>query len=181
MKTILLALALALTGLELGAQTPTNSLPATPPARPPRFGTTNGISRPSRYQPPATPPVFPPAAGQPSAFGQPPAGQPSAFGQPAAGQPSATPGFAPSSAAPFAKSVPPEETIPAGTINLKGVDVSQVLDVYAKLVNRTLLRANLPAAKDHFEDADAADQDRGHPGVAGGARAQRHFRGQHRR
>jgi general secretion pathway protein D len=147
MKTILLALALALTGLELGAQTPTNSLPATPPARPPRFGTTNGISRPSRYQPPATPPVFPPAAGQPSAFGQPPAGQPSAFGQPAAGQPSATPGFAPSSAAPFAKSVPPEETIPAGTINFQGVDVSQVLEVYAQLVNRTLLRANLPDAK----------------------------------
>ena len=36
---------------------------------------------------------------------------------------------------------PPEEMIPAGNINFQGVDVSQVLDVYAKLVGRTLLRA----------------------------------------
>jgi general secretion pathway protein D len=40
----------------------------------------------------------------------------------------------------------PEEMIPEGTINFQGVDVSQVLDIYAKLVNRTLLRANVPNA-----------------------------------
>jgi general secretion pathway protein D len=40
----------------------------------------------------------------------------------------------------------PEEMIPAGNINFQGVDVSQVLEVYAKLVGRTLLRAGLPAA-----------------------------------
>ena len=41
---------------------------------------------------------------------------------------------------------PPEEMIPAGNINFQGVDVSQVLEVYAKLVGRTLLRAGLPSA-----------------------------------
>ena len=41
----------------------------------------------------------------------------------------------------------PEETIPPGLIDFSGVDVNQVLDVYAKLVNRTILRANLPDAK----------------------------------
>jgi general secretion pathway protein D len=42
---------------------------------------------------------------------------------------------------------PPEEMIPAGNINFQGVDVSQVLDVYAQLVGRTMLRAGLPAAQ----------------------------------
>jgi general secretion pathway protein D len=37
--------------------------------------------------------------------------------------------------------------IPAGNINFQGVDVSQVLEVYAKLVGRTLLRAGLPSAQ----------------------------------
>ena len=42
---------------------------------------------------------------------------------------------------------PPEEMIPAGNINFQGVDVNQVLDVYAQLVGRTLLRAGLPSAQ----------------------------------
>jgi general secretion pathway protein D len=84
MKTILLALALALTGLELKAQTPPNRLP--------------------RYPQPA------PAA---------------------------------ASAAPAA-AAQPEEMIPAKMIDFQGVDVSQVLEIYAQLVNRTLLRAGLP-------------------------------------
>ena len=37
--------------------------------------------------------------------------------------------------------------IPAGNINFQGVDVSQVLDVYAQLVGRTMLRAGLPPAQ----------------------------------
>ena len=41
----------------------------------------------------------------------------------------------------------PEEMIPAGNINFQGVDVNQVLDVYAQLVGRTLLRAGLPPAQ----------------------------------
>jgi general secretion pathway protein D len=40
-----------------------------------------------------------------------------------------------------------EEMIPAGNIDFQGVDVSQVLDVYAKLVGRTVLRAGLPNAQ----------------------------------
>jgi general secretion pathway protein D len=45
-----------------------------------------------------------------------------------------------------ASAQPQEEMIPAGNINFQGVDVSQVLEVYAKLVGRTLLRAGLPSA-----------------------------------
>jgi len=76
--------------------------------------------------------------------------------------PSQMPGLIPPSPfAPAANSLPsvvtpnaaltnnatPEEMIPAGNINFQGVDVSQVLDVYAQLVGRTLLRAGLPAAQ----------------------------------
>lgn len=42
---------------------------------------------------------------------------------------------------------PAEEMIPAGTIDFQGVDVDQVLGVYAQLVNRTVLRSALPEAK----------------------------------
>jgi general secretion pathway protein D len=42
---------------------------------------------------------------------------------------------------------PPEEMIAPGTIDFQGVDVSQVLEVYAKLVGRTLLHAGLPNAQ----------------------------------
>jgi general secretion pathway protein D len=51
-----------------------------------------------------------------------------------------------STAAPSSNSKPAEEMIPAGNINFQGVDVSQVLEVYAQLVGRTLLRAALPSA-----------------------------------
>jgi general secretion pathway protein D len=40
-----------------------------------------------------------------------------------------------------------EETVPPGYIDFQGVDITQVLDVYAKLVNRTILRGPLPDAK----------------------------------
>jgi general secretion pathway protein D len=55
----------------------------------------------------------------------------------------------PPAAAPAAPSAPKpsEEMIPAGNINFQGVDVSQVLDVYAQLVGRTMLRAGLPPAQ----------------------------------
>jgi general secretion pathway protein D len=67
---------------------------------------------------------------------------------PATAAPSAAPGTvpAPEASVPAAPK-PPEEIIPAGNINFQGVDVSQVLDVYAKLVGRTLLRAGLPSAQ----------------------------------
>ena len=40
-----------------------------------------------------------------------------------------------------------EEMVPAGDINFQGVDLDQVLDVYARYVGRTLLRADLPPKK----------------------------------
>jgi general secretion pathway protein D len=97
MKTILLAMILALTSLPLLAQTPPG-LPGTP-------GT--GLRRPL-YNP----------------------------------RPMPAPGVAAPSAA-----APAEEMIPPGTIDFTSADVSQVLDIYAKLVNRTILRAALPDAK----------------------------------
>jgi general secretion pathway protein D len=45
-----------------------------------------------------------------------------------------------------AEAAQPEETIPPGTIDFQGVDVQQVLEVYSKLVHRTLIRGNLPNA-----------------------------------
>jgi general secretion pathway protein D len=55
-----------------------------------------------------------------------------------------TPGAPAASASPNA---PAEQMIPPGEINFQGVDVDQVLDVYARYVGRTLLRAGLPQAK----------------------------------
>lgn len=40
-----------------------------------------------------------------------------------------------------------QEMIPPGLIDFQGVDVSQVLEVYAQLVGKTLLRASLPQAQ----------------------------------
>ncbi|MFZ0828583.1 MAG: secretin N-terminal domain-containing protein, partial [Verrucomicrobiia bacterium] len=70
------------------------------------------------------------------------AGGPSALNTPPAFASSA-----PDASAAPAGSKPPEEMIPAGNINFQGVDVNQVLDVYAKLVGRTMLRAGLPTAQ----------------------------------
>jgi general secretion pathway protein D len=91
MKTIRLALALALTGLELWAQTPPG--PAAP-----------GAGKLPRFQSP----------------------------------PTALPGALPGKS---------EELIPAGTINWQGVELNQVLEIYAKYVGRTLLRGPLPDVK----------------------------------
>jgi general secretion pathway protein D len=51
------------------------------------------------------------------------------------------------SVAPPPSTGPKEEMVPAGDINFQGVDVDVVLDVYARYVGRTLLRAGLPQAK----------------------------------
>ena len=80
-----------------------------------------------------------------------PAGAPIQPGPGGPGAPGAQPRVA--VPAPFAKPAPDanaadshEEMIAPGVINFEGVDVNQVLDVYAQLVNRTLLRATLPQA-----------------------------------
>ncbi|HWQ91264.1 MAG TPA: secretin N-terminal domain-containing protein, partial [Clostridia bacterium] len=47
---------------------------------------------------------------------------------------------------PNATNAPPEELLPAGTINFPATDLNQVLQIYAELVNRTILRpTTLPA------------------------------------
>jgi general secretion pathway protein D len=123
MKTKILALALALTGLELWAQSPPG-LPTMPATRrlPVRFGATNG---------PVTQPIFPAPA-------------------PASAAPATVTSAAPTGTAAGAQQLinaQPEEMIPPGMINFQGVDANQVLEVYADLVGRTLLRAGLPAAQ----------------------------------
>jgi len=123
MKTILLALLLALAGLDLLAQTPPPGLPTMPAVR--RFPrNTNGAALPPRFTPPGSLPGAPGAPGATAA---------------------ASAAFAQSASALLAAQS--EETIPAGTINFQGVDVNQVLEVYAQLVGRTLLHAALPDAK----------------------------------
>ena len=101
MKTTTLLLILFLTALASWAQ------PASSPRRAPqRINLAGNTNTP-------TPPQLPgaPAAGTPAAA------------------PAASAAFEASPAA--AASKPPEEVIPAGNINFQGVDVSQVLDVYA--------------------------------------------------
>jgi general secretion pathway protein D len=97
MKTILLALLVALTGFPLLAQVP--PAPSSPSLR----------SRLPLYNNPAAAAAAAPAAA--------------------------------------ATVTQPEEMIPPGTIDFTSADVSQVLDIYAKLVNRTILRSALPDAK----------------------------------
>jgi general secretion pathway protein D len=59
----------------------------------------------------------------------------------------APPALLPVPATPLPSPGPKEEMVPAGDINFQGVDLDQVLDVYAQYVGRTLLRAGLPPAK----------------------------------
>jgi general secretion pathway protein D len=125
MKTTTLVLILFLTALASWAQ-PTSS--------PRRFGQGANVATNSAATP--TVPTFP---------GAPPAAAPVLPSAPG-NAPAAAPSAAAVSGAPPA-SQPPEEMIPAGNINFQGVDVNQVLDVYAKLVGRTILRAGLPTAQ----------------------------------
>jgi general secretion pathway protein D len=129
MKTTTLILILFLTALELWAQ-------PSPSARrlPQRFNlATNAPAAPA--MPPA--PVTPAAPPQMPVLIPPPPLAPAPRSLPAL----VTPNTA------STNNAPPEEMIPAGNINFQGVDVSQVLDVYAQLVGRTMLRAGLPAAQ----------------------------------
>ncbi|HEV2436109.1 MAG TPA: secretin N-terminal domain-containing protein [Verrucomicrobiae bacterium] len=74
-----------------------------------------------------------------------PAGHPATSPAPTPGLPSTPAASRPVvSPAPAAAS---EQMVPAGDINFQGVEVDQVLDVYARYVGRTLLRAGLPQAK----------------------------------
>jgi general secretion pathway protein D len=92
------------------------------------------------------PPTFPGQRALPRQPG--PTAPPSAM--PNGLMPGATPGGMPQYP-PAAQNNPPQdasmqEIIPPGLIDFQGVDASQVLEVYAQLVGRTLLRASLPQA-----------------------------------
>ena len=127
MKTTTLALILFLTGFELGAQTPPAASVA-PLQRPvPRFGTgTNG------------PPVPPPVSSMPALPAP-------ATPTPPATTPATTASNNIAAPAPAAKAAAATE-VPAYSYNFQGVDVNQVLDLYADLVGRTILRGGLPNA-----------------------------------
>ena len=129
MKTTTLVLILFLTGLELRAQTPPAPNPPPSPRRPPaRF---NGATNNAAVTPPGQPNV-PSAGALPAAPGT---ARPLLRWLSRAHPPATTAGQ------------PPEKEIPADNFNFEGVDVNQVLEVYAQLVGRTLLRAGLPAAQ----------------------------------
>jgi general secretion pathway protein D len=131
MKTTTLVLILFLTGLVLRAQTPPSPNPSPLPRRlPARF---NGATNNAAVAP----------AGQPN-FPVP--GASAVPGLPAAVTPSASPLGEPG-ASPAMTAGQPEKEIPAYDFNFEGVDVNQVLEVYAQLVGRTLLRAGLPGAQ----------------------------------
>jgi general secretion pathway protein D len=139
MKTTTFILILFLTGLDLCAQ-------KSPGLRlPPRFvaAANNAAADATNALAPAALPLPPgvPAPVGPSVPGAPLAPAPSAPGPPAA-EPS-VPTSAP--AAPT-NNPPAEKEIPAYKYNFQGVEVSQVLDVYADLIGRTILRAGLPQA-----------------------------------
>jgi general secretion pathway protein D len=126
MKTIIPVLILAMAGLDLWAQTP----PFMPHAAPNMRPLTNS---------PSGPPAFPrlPAPG-----GTPPAPGGTAPALPFANRPPnspAPPAISPADAA-------PQKEIPGFDYDWSGVDVQQVLDVYADLVGRTLIRGQLPQA-----------------------------------
>jgi len=126
MKTTTLFLLLSLMVLDLWAQTtPTNS--PNPLRRLPQRLRPGGTNAPMAVAIPALPNL-------PSA--------------PASAAPGLSPNAVtlnPYSATPVAPissstNAPQEEVIPAGNINFQGVDLNQVLDVYAQLVGRTILR-----------------------------------------
>jgi len=154
MKRILPLLILVLTGLELQAQV---NLTNAPTRRQPRYGLTNGV--------PVTVPRYQTGTGTggvqaPTGNLNPQQGQrrnpvlPGGVnGTPGGSAVPGTPQNIPNAAgrAPFGAgagaAAPQEEMIPPGLIDFEGVDISEVLKIYAKLVNRTLLRGALPQAQ----------------------------------
>ena len=132
MKITSLSLIFLLTALDLWAQSPPPGTIKHPPSANRVTQLTNNAAAtgvPNLPVPTGPAPAGPGSAGAPFT----PTG-------PMTGSPSTVPGATP------AATEPPEETIPAGNINFQGVDVSEVLLVYSRLVGRTLLRAGLPNA-----------------------------------
>ena len=146
MKTTTLVLLLFLTSLELWAQTPPGMSPAPgvpgapgfPPIRRPirrPFGATNNPFANPASGMSALPSTSPILGGNGNGNGN-------LNGTPGLGN-GANDGGNPGGGN---GGTAAEEMISAGDINFQGVDVNQVLEVYAKLVHRTLLRGAVPQA-----------------------------------
>jgi general secretion pathway protein D len=87
--------------------------------------------------PTAAPPVVPAPA---------PALPAPAPANPVADQPKSPPDLSAAAAPGASTNAPPEDTLPAGTINFPATDLNQVLQIYSELVGRTVLRpTTLPA------------------------------------
>ena len=150
MKTLTLLLLLLLASLDLQAQVPAVSPEAQAAAAAQRLARRRALLT---NNPAGLPPVTSPAAlgalpstspiiTNPNAARQNVNGAAGAFGTPGANVANGT-----GANSGVADNVPsPDEIIPANTINFQGVDVNQVLEVYAKLVGRTLLRGQVPQA-----------------------------------
>ncbi len=142
---------LLLTALSLGAQTPppttadsTNRIEVLRRALRASSATNQPAAIPSLPAPvPRTnlTPIATPTNATPA--GQLPATLPSV---PAAAIPTTPTAVAQTAPAALPPAAPPEEMLPPGMINFASADIGQVLDIYAKLVNRTVIRpAQLPA------------------------------------
>jgi len=130
MKTTTLVLMLFLTARGLWAQTPPPLTPAQLLLQAQlRAATNNPVGAPARL--PANPGSSAPSAGAPMSVAPATA---SAISTPMPGAPAVS----------SASAAAPAKEIPGYVYNWPGVDVNQVLEVYANLVGRTLLRANLP-------------------------------------
>jgi general secretion pathway protein D len=130
MKTTTFTLILFLTGFDLWAQMPPASRFAPRQHLVPQSQTgTNGLPGPSAL--PGSPTLTAPTT---------PATPMASAAPPAAAAPNNLAAPAPAGSAPVATEVP------AYSYNFQGVDVNQVLDLYADLVGRTILRAGLPQA-----------------------------------
>ncbi|HXR04404.1 MAG TPA: secretin N-terminal domain-containing protein [Verrucomicrobiae bacterium] len=136
MKTTTIALILFLTGFDVWAQKSPATSAAPGPHPGPQFQRgTNGF--PVLPASPGTSALTPPGMPTTPVVPTTPAAPPMAS---ANGAPDNVATSAP------AGSAPPTAEIPAYNYNLQGVDVNQVLDLYADLVGRTILRASLPNA-----------------------------------
>ncbi len=150
MKTLLILL-LLLGAAFCPAQTPVPALPAPPatPAAPkpgppgffaaPRLKTNDAAALPGKVDPAAAIPAVPPAPGTPAALAP-------------GGGAKTPPGIVAPASTNVAEVVaahdPNDDLLPPGTIRFQEADLSQVLDIYAELLGRTIIRPQtLPQPK----------------------------------
>jgi general secretion pathway protein D len=139
--------------------TPAPVVPAPPTTAPPPLGDVVRPAVPVTTVPGATPlgtvtPFVPGTSTSPNTTAAVPSGPAARPAVPNPAAPPVTPGaVTPGAVTPAAATAPPpgapnslDEVMPTGAINFPATDLKQVLDIYSKLVGRTILRpATLPA------------------------------------